>query len=337
VTDRTFWSIMHGDSSGYYEAFTLLSRFYRHLRNGRRAAHWSKFAESFRRRANRVSFNGRFYTHQIPLLPVSIDGVDTAEQLSLSNAMNINRGLATHDMAVSILEEYQQRERANGAFAPWYSIDPPFPAGIFGDEKIVMGMYCNGGIMPLVGGEIARAAFEHGFEEFGVEQLLKYEKLTANNESYLWYFPDGRHATIETSTSPDASPTDGWGSSSMLYALVEGLAGIVDEHKLFQKVRLSPRWIAAGTSTAGVRTRYESSGASFEYSYEHDPGAKRILMELGGKADVALHVMLPRGARAKRILVNGKTVRHRSVMVRESPYADAEASVRKSTLVEVRY
>ncbi len=337
VTDRTFWGIMHGDSSGYYEAFTLLSRFYQHLKNTRRAAHWAKFAESFRRRANKTSFNGRFYTHQIPLVPVSIDGVDTSEQLSLSNAMNINRGLASHDMAVSILQEYQRREQANGAFAAWYSIDPPFPSGIFGDEKIVTGMYCNGGIMPLVGGEIARAAFEHGFEEFGVEQLLKYEKLTANNESYLWYFPDGRHATVETSTSPDASPTDGWGSSSMLYALMEGLAGVVDDHKLFRKVRLSPRWPAARVTTASVCARYQSSAASFEYTYEHQTATCRILLELNGKADIALHVLLPKRARAKRVLVNGKAVRHRNVMVRDSPYADAGTTVRSSALVEIRY
>jgi len=137
------------------------------------------------------------------------------------------------------------------------------PDGIYGDDKLVAGAYCNGGLLPLVGGELARAAFDHGFEEYGVAQLLKYEQLTANNETYLWYFPDGRKSTVETSTSPDASPTDGWGSSAMLYALFEGLAGIVDEGKLFQSVRLSPRWLAAGRSEASVCVTYGASGASF--------------------------------------------------------------------------
>ena len=35
-------------------------------------------------------------------------------------------------------------------------------------------------------------------------------------------------SSVEASTSPEAQPTDGWGSSAMLWALVSGLAGIED-------------------------------------------------------------------------------------------------------------
>jgi hypothetical protein len=337
LNEHTFWGIMHGDSSGYYEAFSIMSRFYRHFKNVKRAKYWATFAEAFRRRANNISFNGRFYTHHVPLVPVTIDGVDTSAQLSLSNTMNINRGLATHDMAVSILEEYRRREEAKGTFAPWYTIDPPFPAGIFGDEKIVEGMYCNGGIMPLVGGEIARAAFEHGFEDYGIEQLLKYEKLTATGESYLWYFPDGRHATADTSTSPDAMPTDGWGSSSMLYAFMEGLAGIVDTHTRFQKVRLSPRWVAAGVNDADASAHYAASDTGIGYQFVHEPAQRTIHLDIAGTADVDLHVLLPENERAKRIRVNGRTIRHANVAVRNSRYANASFGLRKNASVEIAY
>ncbi len=337
INEHTFWGIMHGDNSGYYEAFMQMSIFYAHLKNRKRSAYWKKFAEAFRRRANKVCYNGRFYTHQVPLVPITIEGVDTAVQLSLSNAMNINRGMATHDIAVSILKEYQRREESNKSFASWYSIDPPFPAGIFGDEKIVKGMYCNGGIMPLIGGEIARAAFEHGMEEYGVQQLIKYEALTVNNESYLWYFPNGEHATLETSTSPDASPTDGWGSSSMLYALIEGLAGIVDKHKLYQQVSLSPRWIAAGRDEVQVGVSYGASGAAFGYTYTHDAAKKRIECEVKGNAAVALHLMLPKGTKASEVKVNGRKVKHKNVRIEESPYADANFVVKKKAIVQVYY
>ena len=337
ITDHTFWGIMHGDNSGYYESFIQMAAMYSHLGAGRMARRWSKFAETFRRRANRVCFNGRFYTHHVPLVAVRIEGVDEGEQLTLSNPMNINRGMATHDIAVSVIKEYQKRARETNAFAEWFSVDPPFPNGIFGDEKIVKGAYCNGGIMPLVGGELARAAFEHGFEEYGVAQLLKYEELTSNNESYLWYFPDGQHATIETSTSPDASPTDAWGSSAMLYALIEGLAGIVDQHKLFQNVRLSPRWIAAGRNEATIRCVYGASGASFQYSYLHNVEQKRFELQLEGRSDVSLHLLLPKGARATSVKVNGKRIKHRNSTVEQSSYADAQFPVGKRTAVEVEY
>lgn len=191
--------------------------------------------------------------------------------------------------------------------------------------------------MPLIGGEIARAAFEHGFEEYGVDQLLKYETLTANGESFLWYFPDGQHATVETSTSPDAMPTDGWGSSSMLYALVEGLAGIVDTHKLFRKVRLSPRWVAAGLTSVDAGAHYEVSGSGFGYHFGHDEGKRQIRLELSGRADVNLHLMLPGAARARRVRVNGKSVRHTNKAVRNSRYVDATFGVTTKAVVEVEY
>ncbi len=284
VTDRTFWGIMHGDNSGYYEAFNQTGRLAEAAGRRSQAARWLKLASGLRRRANRVCFNGRFYTHHVHLVPVTIPGLDESRQLSLSNPIDINRGLPTHAMAVSILQEYQDRARTTGAFAPWFTIDPPFPDGMFGDEKLVGGAYCNGGIMPLVGGDLARAALEHGFEEFGVRQLLMYEELTRNNESYLWYFPDGRHSTVETSTSPDASPTDGWGSSAMIYALIEGLAGVVDEAALFSRSGWRPAgWRPAARMWTSVR-RMVPSGASIQYHYAHDTARREIVLEIRGHA-----------------------------------------------------
>ena len=165
ITDDTFWGIMHGDDSGYYQAFCIMAALCGRFGEDRKAAWWRQEAAALRERMNRVCWNGKFYTHFVKLTPVTIGGVDEASQLSLSNPMDINRGVADHRQAVSIIGEYLERRGSGKAFAEWYSIDPPFPDGIFGDERLVAGAYCNGGIMPLVGGELARAAFDHGFEE----------------------------------------------------------------------------------------------------------------------------------------------------------------------------
>jgi hypothetical protein len=337
ITDHTFWGIMHGDLSGYYLAFKQMQKFYETLRNTKRADYWKRFAASFRNRANKICFNGRFYTHRVPLVPVEIEGVDVNEQLSLSNPMDINRGLATRDISAAIIREYRKRGESTEAFAEWFSIDPPFPDGIYGDDKLIGGAYCNGGIMPLVGGELARAALRHGFETYGVQQLLKYEELTSNNETYLWYFPDGRHASVETSTSPDASPTDAWGSSAMVYALIEGLAGIVDMNKLFTSVELSPRWIAAGEDEADVRSVYGASGASIGYRYAHDRSRKTIELEIEGKANVDLHLLLPDNAKATGMRVNGRKVPFRNTKVEQSPYVTGSFRLNKQADVRVDY
>lgn len=336
ITPETFWGIMHGDSSGYYEATRLLARMYDRLGRPADRDRWDEFAAAYRQRANEVSWNGRFYRHFVPLVPVHIEGVDEAEQLSLSNPMDINRGLATHEMAVAILKEYQHRRRQSAAFAEWFSIDPPFPDGLFGDPKLVKGAYVNGGIMPLVGGELARAAFEHGFEDYGVDILLRYMKMVRETgATYLWYFPDGTPATVETSTSPEAQPTDGWGSSAMLYAFVEGLCGVVDEGCGFDRVRLAPRWQAAGQDEAAVRLHYPASGRSFGYEYRSQSDG--VELQIDGKAEVTLHLLLPQGVQTTEVVAHGQTIPHENETIESSPYVNARLTVDGKAVVHVRW
>lgn len=339
VTDDTFWGLFHGDNSGFYEAAVLLSRLYAETGQSGDAGRWLDIAEAVRDRSNELLFNGRFYTHFYKLTPVTIEGVDESEQLSLSNPMAINRGLATHDIAVAILREYQRRRAATDAFAEWFSIDPPFPDGIFGDEKLVRGAYINGGIMPLVGGELARAAFEHGFESYGYDILQQYRGMIAETgATYLWYFPDGTPSSEETSTSPEATPTDGWGSSAMLYAFVEGLCGVEDRGHSFREVRCAPRWVAAGEQRAEIELSYAASGASFGYAFHHRPDDRVIDLSLDANdARVDLHVLLPDEARVTAVTQDGQPVDHESVEVEGSPYADAQVDVAGHADVEVRY
>ncbi|MCU0645335.1 MAG: hypothetical protein MUC94_13890, partial [bacterium] len=338
ISDKTHWGIMHGDNSGYYEACILLAKIYRHLKNDERVACLMKVAEGIRERANKLCWNGRFYKHRIPLDGFRMPGVDEDEQLSLSNPMDINRGLPTHDMAVKILREYQNRKETTQSFAEWFSIDPPFPDGLFGDPKLVGGAYCNGGIMPLVGGELARAAFEHGFEKYGAEALLKYANMIyEKGETYLWYFPDGSAASLETSTSPDAQPTDGWGASAMLYAFIEGLAGIVDQGFLFKKIKLSPRWVAAKVEKANVQVGYGASNSGFKYEFELLLHENKIALKLNGEADLSLHLLLPAGKKAEKLLCSGKTISFQNVKVENSSYVDAELALAGDENVAIIY
>jgi len=335
VTDDTYWGFMHGDITGYYEAFRLMAALHRRVGDDRLARHWDARASDLRSALNRTCWNGRFYTHFVKITPVVIDGVDEAGQLSLSNPMAINRGAADHDQAVAIIREYQRRRAEGRAWAEWFSIDPPFPDGIFGDERLVRGAYVNGGIMPLVGGELARAAFEHGFEAYGVDILMRYHALASEKgETYLWYFPDGRSSSVEASTSPEAQPTDGWGSSAMAWALVEGLAGVVDRGRTFDAVSLSPRWVAAGVAEADVSVGYAMSGASVAYEYRWRDTT--IVIDVrSAAAQVDWHVLLPAGYRATAVRRDGQSMPFENVMVKNSPYADASCRVEGSTHLEI--
>jgi hypothetical protein len=327
ITDDTYWGIMHGDNSGYYEAFRIMAALYRRFGERARAEWWDGRAARLRENLNRVCWNGRFYTHFVKLTPVVIPGVDEAEQLSLSNPMDINRGVADHAQAVSILREYRRRREQRRAFAEWFSIDPPFPDGVFGDEKLVGGAYCNGGIMPLVGGELARATFDHGFEAYGVDILSRYYALASEKgESYLWYFPDGTPSSQETSTSPDATATDGWGSSAMLWALTEGLAGVVDRGCGFDRADVSPRWPAAEIEEAEVTIGYACSGRGVRYQFRER--ADRVLLSAGADgSDIHFHVLLPRGGQARSVRRGGQELEFRTVIVEESAYVDFDGRI----------
>jgi hypothetical protein len=335
ITDNTFWGIMHGDNSGYYEAFRIMELLYDFFQNPLRAQYWREQAEGIRSRMNRVCWNGRFYTHFVKLTPVDIPGVEEEAQLSLSNPMDINRGTASHEKAVCILQEYKKRRQETQAFAEWFSIDPPFPTGIFGDEKLKPGAYINGGILPLVGGELAKAAFDHGFETYGVDILTQYyEKIADSGETFLWYFPDGSPSSVETSTSPEATSTDGWGSSAMLYAMIEGLAGVEDRLKLFRTVRLSPRWPAAGVNEAEVRLQYAASGSSFGYLYRSEE--KKIVLEIeANEAAVQFHILLSEGLSGQSVRINNKKVDFSNTVIENSAYVDFRTAVKKGANIEI--
>jgi hypothetical protein len=337
VNDDTFWGLFHGDNSGYYEAFRILALLYRRFGEVEAALAWDRRAEALREALNTRCWNGRFYTHFVKLGEFGVPGVDEGAQLSLSNPMAINRGAATPEMAASILREYRRRGEESLAFAEWFSIDPPFPDGVFGDEKLVAGAYVNGGIMPLVGGELATAAFHHGFEAYGVDILRRYHALISpERQSYLWYLPDGTPASVETSTSPEAQPTDGWGSSAMLQALLGGLAGIEDRGRTFDTVRLSPRWPAAEVQEAEVSLRYASSLAGFSYAYRQGPEGVSMEVECP-ESQVEVHLLLPPEARVTSVRVSGVSVPFQHRYVGESPYLDFAATMNGATRLDIRF
>ncbi|NLP12250.1 hypothetical protein GX408_17765 [bacterium] len=335
IDENTFWGIMHGDNSGYYEAMMILSQLYAYFGKRKKAAEWLDLAKKLRRRMNRICWNGRFYTHFIKLTPVTIPGVDEAEQLSLSNPMDINRGVADHGQAVSIIREYQSRKKKTNAFAEWFSIDPPFPDGCFGDELLVRGAYCNGGIMPLVGGELARAALEHGFESYGVAILRQYAEMIARDKAtYLWYFPDGRNSTAESSTSPEALPTDGWGSGAMAYALIEGLAGVVDRQKSLRKITLCPRWPSAGVAEARIHLHYPASDAFFGYDYRLT-GSQLLLDVNTHGSDIQFHIQLPAGKWVRQVLCRDRRVPFHQSKVEATPYVDFSSHMNSPGSVQI--
>ncbi|NTV64019.1 MAG: hypothetical protein HGA65_10860 [Oscillochloris sp.] len=317
IDDQTKWGIFHGDNTGMAEALRSLSAMEQQAGLWLSAYERRALADDILRRLNTLSWNDTFYTHHVKLIPFDVPGVDEASQLSLSNALALNRGVLTSEQGRAIVGEYARRlqDPNRVAFAEWWSIDPPFPAGLFGLNGRIgerPGEYVNGGIMPLVGGELARGAFRYGYEAYGFDILERYvDLLNRTNASYLWYYPTGGIAIIK-----DYLGSDGWGSSAMLAGLVEGAAGIEDGGVNFSHVTLSPRWSAAlhnPIQSAYAVARYAASSGYAAYRWQLEPsegGHQRLSVEATGSGDSAtLRILLPpNSGEVGQVLLNGQPV-----------------------------
>lgn len=317
IDDQTKWGIFHGDNTGLAAALNMLALMEEAAGQADLAAVRRAIAADLMVRLNALSWNGRFYTHHVKLIPYDVPGVNEAEQLSLSNAIALNRGVLTESQGRAIVAEYLRRlnDPNRIAFAEWYSIDPPFPAGAFGMNGRLgerPGEYANGGVMPLVGGELARGAFRYGYEAYGFNILQRYiDLIERTGATYLWYYPTGGIAPAH-----EFLPTDGWGASAMLGALVEGAAGIEDQHIAFNTVTISPRWLA--DPVYAIRdvyavARYAAGDGYVAYRWQYTPATAnqpgRIDLTATGSGDsFRLRLLVPAGATPQAVTLNGAPV-----------------------------
>ena len=287
IDDQTIWGTFHGDNTGLVQALRMMAAM--EQRGGTEAAArgYQQQASEIQQRIIDLSWNGRFFRHFVAERPDwKAPGVDESTQLSLSNAYALNRGVLSAAMIQQVLDTYYERGRSNGGIGlPWYSIDPPFPAGSYGlagRKGELPGEYVNGGLLPLVGGELARSAFGNNLEAFGFDTLNHYAVLINRfGGSYLWYYPTGQPGI----SGPDTLAVDGWGSSAMLGALMEGAAGIVDTGFAYKAAKITPRWGFSPVRQAYVVARYPASQAYVAYRWQQS--ARRIEMHTTGTATFA--------------------------------------------------
>ncbi len=521
--ERTRFGIMFGDNTGYAAACRYLAEMLEHVGRQTEAESLRLRSAEIVQRLQQLSWNGRFYTHHVAEDPhIFRDfGVNEADQISLSNAFSLNRGL-DHEQCVQIIRTYYDLRQNLSSDNPneWYTIYPPFLRNFNNPWHFV-----NGGVTPLVAGELARGAFAHGFEDYAGDILQRLYHLgmkhngsfygvyagkvsqppnrsftpldlsayanidvsgegragmpgwTGEGENDLHTLPNGyqimaeipflipdpeinngrgciglsvrdhyarrvvipigTHATclyfLHTSSgsvsgivgtitlhyvdgsvfsqyvirgkniegwwfphAPDAGSPQrvtevGWRGknnicpnigviayglnnpypelqieritlsaaedgalwmimgitlsdqpayfdpgdrsdgipdecavATVIAALVEGLAGVVDRETVYRHVELSPRWVAADVKTVNTVIRYADSQGYVAYHYRHDPDQATIELLLTGSGDVCdCHVLLPREVHeVLTVVCNGEALVFHTTRMEESLYVD---------------
>ncbi len=322
IEENTPMSIMHGDNSGVYQAMKQLAYLNRRLGREERAVGWEKRAEELRSHMIEHLWNGRFFTHQLHLGHKGADDRED-ERLSLSNTYDINRGVTTLAQSRAIIEEYMARRERTPHFAEWFTIDPPYESFIgFGP-----GRYVNGAISPFTAGELAKAAFRCGYEEYGWDILCRMMELVERDGSpYFLYDTD-------STPQPEGGPSS-WGAAALISAVDEGLAGIVDEGVNYDEISFSPRFPVTHYTELRYLTGYEVSGVLVDLRY--------ILTDVGMRYDlyspakrILAHILLPKGRSCQTLLVHGIDTDFVTEQIGESHYINLEAAANGRVSFEI--
>ena len=184
--EKTHFGVFFGDNTGLIAGCRYLAEMLDRAERGQDAGEMRKLADELEERINRISWNGRFYTHWVAEDPEFRPdlGVDMNSQVSLSNAYSLNRGIAPQQ-AGSIIKTYAGIKKEMPATSPgeFYSIFPPFAKG-FGSEQGIWD-YVNGGVLACTAGELSRGCFQHGYEEYGVDILRRVHEITKQHRDFL--------------------------------------------------------------------------------------------------------------------------------------------------------
>ena len=185
IGPKTPFGIMHGDNTGFMAACSQMAEMHQAAGKPREAQRYLKLGRTIKQRLDEAAWNGRFYRHRVAEAPEQRDlGVDEAEQMSLSNAYGINRGM-DHEQCVAVIEEYLKIRANLPAASPgeWYAIYPWFGRGFGGHASA--GEYMNGGVLTIVAGELAHGAFQHGYEAYAADILKRVLGLARRHAGYL--------------------------------------------------------------------------------------------------------------------------------------------------------
>ena len=323
IREDSSMSIMHGDNSGVYQAMRQLAWLNRRLRREKQAIIWDARAEKIKENMFKYLWNGRFFIHQLHLNHCGVDNLES-KRLALSNPYTINRGVTDPAQARSIIETYLERKKTTHYFAEWFSIDPPYE-NFIGYKP---GEYVNGAISPFTAGELAKAAFNNGYEEYGWDIISRFMKLVERDGAPYFLY------NVDSTPQPEGGPS-AWGAAASISAVDEGLAGINDIGVNYDEIYFSPKFPVTYYTELRYITGYEVSNSIVDVRY--------ILKDTGMRYDVysparkiIAHILLPKEKSCLKLWVDECDTEYKITNIGNSKYVDFELTDIKTSKVSIQ-
>ncbi len=95
-----------------------------------------------------------------------------------------------------------------------------------------------------------------------------------------------------------------WPDAAVIYAIVEGIAGVKDVGVAFNKVLLTPRWESANINSAEVSIRYEASKGYVAYQYKKET-TKIIISFTSCSVNSTFEYLLAKNTVVKSVKIDG--------------------------------
>lgn len=204
---KSKFGVFFGDNTGYITACFELAEMFEQAGNTSDANKFRSRGNDLKQRLDKLSWNGHFYTHFIDE-DSSVHrnlGVDEKSQIAQSNAYSLNREIDSQQKK-RIIETYLdlQNKLPTGSPGEWYAIYPPFQKG-FGQHGDIW-QYMNGGVGGHVAGELARGAFDAGYEKYGAGILNRLFELGKKYDGKIYFAYTG--AMLPPPPAPVYKPLD---------------------------------------------------------------------------------------------------------------------------------
>jgi hypothetical protein len=190
----TDYNVMFGDNVGMAVGCQYLAEMLEHAGRDMEAEKMRAKGEGLLQRLNDLSWNGEFYTHHVPEDPSVVrDFGDTPldRQVTISNSYAMNRRIG-HNKAKALIKTYQRirNEMPESSPGEWYLCYPPYEKA----WHLAKWEYMNGGVSSIVGGEVAHGAFQHGFEDYGVDCLRRMNDMAQISGNFMKCIYRGKKA-----------------------------------------------------------------------------------------------------------------------------------------------
>ena len=185
---KSKFGIFFGDNTGYITSCYELAEMLEHAGKTREAAIYKSRGDLLKERLNKLSWNGKYFTHFIDEDSTVVRhlGVDEKSQIAQGNAYSLNRDISA-EQSKAIIETYLNLKNHLPVGSPgeWYAIYPPFQKGF--NKHDAVWQYMNGGVGGHVAGELARGAYANGYEKYGTDILDRLFELGKKYDGKIYF------------------------------------------------------------------------------------------------------------------------------------------------------